>query len=70
MSIHIGEKIKAELERQGRSKVWLAHQINRTVPTCYNLFQSAEIDTGILKIICKALNHDFFIDLSKDLQSE
>lgn len=67
MSIHIGKMIKAELERQGRTKVWLAAQINRTEPTCYNIFKSATIDTGTLKAICIALSHDFFKDLSQDL---
>ena len=70
MSIHIGKMIKAELERQGRTKVWFAAQINRTEPTCYNIFKSETIDTGILKAICIALNHDFFKDLSQDLTAD
>lgn len=70
MSIHIGKMIKAELERQGRTKVWLAAQINRTEPTCYNIFKSATIDTGTLKAICIALSHDFFKDLSQDLSAD
>ena len=67
MSIHIGKMIKAELERQGRTKVWLAAQINRTEPICYNIFKSATIDTGTLQAICIAISHDFFKDLSQDL---
>ena len=70
MSIHIGKKIKAELERQGRSKVWLAAQINRTEPTCYNIFKNETIDTGTLRAISIALSHDFFKDLSQDLSAD
>ncbi len=70
MGVHIGKLIKEELEKQGRSKVWLAAQINRTEPTCYNIFKSATIDTGILKIISKALDRDFFQDLSQDLHAD
>ena len=67
MSIHIGQAIKEELEQQGRTKVWLAKKINRTVATLYHIFQSESIDTNLLKNICKALNRDFFKELSNDL---
>jgi len=67
MSVHIGKLIKEELECQGRTKVWFAKQINRSESTCYNIFQSSTIDTELLKTISKVLNHDFFQDLSLDL---
>ena len=67
MSIHIGELIKKELEQQGRTKVWLAKQISRTVAACYHIFQCPTIDTGLLFTISRVLNHDFFKDLSADL---
>lgn len=67
MSVHIGKLIKEELERQGRTKVWFAKQINRSESTCYNIFQSLTIDTELLKTISKVLNYDFFKDLSEDL---
>lgn len=67
MSIHIGKKIKAELERQGRTKVWLAKQINRSESVCYNILKREYIDTDLLKTISIALNYDFFKDLSEDL---
>ena len=66
MSIHIGQRIKEELERQGRSKVWLAQAINRSRTVCYNIFKNSTIDTGLLIQISKALNHDFLKDLSEN----
>ena len=66
MSLHIGQKIKEELERQGRTKVWFAKEINRTPAACYHIFQCPTIDTGLLEIISQKLHHDFFQDLSAD----
>jgi len=59
MSIHIGHRIKEELERQGRSKVWLATAINRSRTVVYNIFKNAAIDTDLLILICQALHYDF-----------
>jgi len=66
MSLHIGQRIKEELERQGRTKVWFAKEINRTPAACYHIFQCPTIDTGLLETISKKLHHDFFQDLSAD----
>ncbi len=70
MSIHIGERIKAELERQGRSKVWLAKTINRSESTCYNIFNSDTINTELLMSISKALNYNFFKIYSDELDRQ
>ena len=67
MSIHIGQRIKEELERQGRTKVWFAQAINRSRTVCYNIFNNPTIDTELLSQICHALNYDFFKDLSEDI---
>jgi len=66
MSLHIGKRIKEVLERQGRTKVWFAKEINRTPAACYHIFQCPTIDTGLLETISKKLHHDFFQDLSAD----
>ncbi|MBO7566455.1 MAG: helix-turn-helix transcriptional regulator [Bacteroidales bacterium] len=68
MSIHIGHRIKEELERQGRSKVWLATAINRSRTVVYNIFKNAAIDTDLLILICQALHYDFFMDFSEDFR--
>lgn len=66
MPIHIGAMIKEELERQGRSKVWLAKTINRSESTCYNIFNSDTINTDLLMSISKALNYNFFKEFSDE----
>lgn len=57
---HIGQLIKAELARQGRSITWLAAQVNCTRENMYKLFQRPWINTDLLFQIGKALNYDFF----------
>ena len=70
MSIHIGHRIKEELERQGRTKVWLASAINRSRTVVYNIFKNEAIDTDLLISICKALHYNFFIDFSEDFRCQ
>lgn len=57
---HIGEAIRAELKRQGRSNVWLAQQLSCNPRTISKIFHKRYIDTYQLWQISKALNHDFF----------
>lgn len=69
MSIHIGNRIREELEIQGRTKVWFAQEINRSESVCYSILKRSYIDTDLLNTICKVLKHDFFKELSDDLQN-
>lgn len=57
---HIGEHIRAELKRQGRSNVWLAQRLSCNPRTISKIFQKHYIDTHQLWQISKALDHDFF----------
>lgn len=57
---HIGELIRAELHRQGRSNAWLAQQLACHPRTIGKIFQKDIIDTRQLLIISKALQYDFF----------
>ena len=57
---HIGELIRKELRRQGRSNVWLSQQIHCNQRTISKIFKKQYIDTCQLWQISKALNHDFF----------
>ena len=66
--MHIGEAIKAELERQGKTIVWFAEQIPCHRTNVYRILEKKSIDTEILLNICKILNHDFFEDLTKELE--
>ena len=63
-NIHIGQLIKNELERQGRSITWLAKQIGCTRSNLYKLFRNPWINTQILFKISKVLNCDFFKECS------
>ncbi|MBP3456277.1 MAG: XRE family transcriptional regulator [Alistipes sp.] len=56
----IGEEIRAELRRQGRSVVWLARELSCDRTTCYRIFRSHSIDTLLLWRISRILDHDFF----------
>ena len=62
--IHIGELIKARLEQIERSPGWLARRINCDRTNIYKIFQRQSIDTELLARISKALEYDFFLDLS------
>ena len=64
--MHIGNLIQEELKRPGRSVTWFAEQLFYTRPHIYKIFSKATIDTGLLQRISRILNHDFFLDLSKD----
>ncbi len=57
---HIGELIRLELKRQGRSNVWLSKQISCNPRTISKIFKKQYIDTFQLWQISIALNHDFF----------
>lgn len=62
--IHIGELIKARLAQVERSPGWLAKKINCDRTNIYKIFQRPSIDTELLARISKALDYDFFLELS------
>ncbi len=64
---HIGQCIKAELERQERGVSWFARKLSCDRSNVYRLFQRESIDTSLLKRISCVLQHDFFADLSESL---
>jgi hypothetical protein len=61
-SVHIGNMVRAELERQGKSVVWLAEQLNMQRPNCYRLLRAQSIPTDQLRQLSIILEHDFFAD--------
>lgn len=61
-SVHIGNMVRAELERQGKSVAWLAEQLNMQRPNCYRLLRSQSIHTDQLRQLSVLLKHDFFAD--------
>lgn len=65
--LHLGQLIKAELARQGRTAVWLAKQVDCTPENLYKVFHTQWPTLHLLFKISKALNHDFFKDVSAHL---
>ncbi|MCD6018357.1 MAG: hypothetical protein K0S53_1478 [Bacteroidetes bacterium] len=60
MAIHIGKRIKEELNRQNISVSDFAKKINRSRNVIYDIFERESIDTGLLNKIGKILCCDFF----------
>ena len=65
---HIGNLVKAELHRQGRTITWLAGEVHCTRENLYKIFRHPWINTDMLFKISEALKHDFFKDCSKQLE--
>ncbi len=63
-SFHIGNRIKAELRRQGHTITWLAEEVHCTRENLYKVFRHPYIGTDMLFKISQALDHDFFRECS------
>ena len=48
VTIHIGDMIKDELRRQGRTITWLSTQVNCTMENLYKVFRRPWIYTDLL----------------------
>ncbi len=64
-NMHIGERIRQELDRQDKTVVWFARQLAYSRTNIYKIFDRPSIDTGVLLRISRVLHYDFF-----DLYSE
>lgn len=67
-TFHIGNLIKAELHRQGRTITWLAQQLGCTRDNLYKIFHHSFVNTDLLFKICEVMKHDFFKDCSDNLK--
>lgn len=63
-TLHIGQCIKAELARQGRTITWLAGEVHCTRENLYKMFRKTWINTDVLFRVSRALDHNFFKDYS------
>lgn len=68
-SVFIGELIKRELKRQGKTSVWLAKELDCHRTNVYKIYGRDTIDTGMLLHISRILNYDFFKLYSEILTS-
>ena len=60
--VHIGQLIKSELKRQGRTANWIAAKIFCEKSNIYKLFRRKSIDLDQLMRISEVLNHNFLKD--------
>ena len=60
--IFIGQMIKDELKKQGRSASWLAKRIYCERTNGYKLFKRKSLDLEQLMQISRILDHDFLKD--------
>jgi hypothetical protein len=61
-NIHIGKIICDRLKAEGRSKKWLAEQVNVHHSCLGKSLKNSHINTNLLFSISLALNHNFFED--------
>jgi len=60
--IHVGNMIKKERKKQGRSVKWLAKEIYCEKSNIYKMFNRKSIDLGQLMLISNVLQHNFLRD--------
>jgi len=63
-NIHIGEIICKKMKEEGRTKKWLATQVNCDPSCLCKTLKKSSIDTILLMNICFALKHNFFENLT------
>lgn len=68
MDFHIGELIRERAKTLRIGPTELGAKIETSKQNVYGIFKRRSIDTELLAKICKALEHDFFVDISKSLQ--
>ena len=68
MEIPIGLRIRKEVIRQGMPLGKFADKIHVSRTDVYHIFGRKAINSELLKLICIALNHNFFDDLAEDIR--
>ena len=69
-TINIGQAIREEMDRTGRTVTWLSKQLGTNRMACYRIFNSFSIDTQMLLRISVLLGRDFFSLYSAALREE
>lgn len=60
MATHIGKKIEERAAALGLGATELSKKLNTTRKNIYNIFSREIIDSSLLLLCCKVLDHDFF----------
>lgn len=63
----LGHRIKEIFEARGMKITFFADSIKRTRQNIHSIFKRKTIDTDLLMDISKVLEHDFFLELSQQL---
>ena len=66
--MHVGSLIRKVVDEQGRNIKWLAEKLNCDRSNIYKIFRRENIDTNLLNRFCEILDHNFFLDLSNEIQ--
>lgn len=67
--IHIGQCIREQLEKQGKSTVWLARELGCHRTNLYKIYERPSIDASVLLRISRIMQFDFFRYYSDELKS-
>ena len=67
--MHVGNRIKAVLDEQGRSASWLASKIPCERTNMYDIFKREDVSVALLYKVSTILGHDLFMELSEELHS-
>lgn len=65
--MHIGDKIKEVMKQNNVSVEQLSGTIGSELSNTYRILKKENMDITLLKRISKALNHNFFDDISQDI---
>lgn len=66
--VHIGQLIKEELQKQGRTVTWFAKEMTCSRSNAYKIFEKPSIDTATLTQISLLIDVDFFLYFSNDFR--
>ena len=67
--MHIGQHIKEVMRQQGVTATQLSKEICCTRPHIHKIFRKENIDIALLLRISNALKHDFFKDISEEINN-
>lgn len=67
--VHVGKMVKAEFDRHPRAHTvtWLARQLCCGRNNVYDIFNRKTMDTELLIRLSRILGHDFFKDISDEM---
>jgi hypothetical protein len=63
--IHVGELIRNQIEKEGRSVSWLSGKMSCDRTNIYKIYQRTSIDLVQLYRLCICLDYDFFAHYSE-----